>query len=283
MGDRFLLSSDECELVLALSDKSSLDELARHFRKDRSVISRSLAKIASKQPVIEKQGSRWALTSKGQHLNRLTRENLLQQQVVLEQSMELTLGVPREFSARVLAPHLDVLLKETQGLQLRVLNHVDSYEDALDERELDVAIASSRLKLVNLASKPLFESPYLMVGSRDLQRRYEAQIKKGQWAKIPHVECGAIVSLQNLKLDPSELNTRASFSDIASARSACVAGLGWAVLPEYAIQEELHAKKLVLLSRKSCGSESFAMWWFRDRKFLGHSLELLARSLKSAT
>ena len=60
-------------------------------------------------------------------------------------------------------------------------------------------------------------------------------------------------------------NIVAYFNDIASARSACVAGAGWALLPRYAVKEELKTKKLIEVIPAKKGASKYGVWWLRTR------------------
>lgn len=66
---RFLLASDQLELLLAFAAAPSLAALAEVMAKDASVISRQLTRLADTAPVIEKVNGRWTLTPLGEVIN----------------------------------------------------------------------------------------------------------------------------------------------------------------------------------------------------------------------
>ena len=70
---RFPLSSDQLELLLAFEATSSLAVLAEFMRRDASVVSRALQRLASDAPVIEKRGTRWEITPLGRRINERSR------------------------------------------------------------------------------------------------------------------------------------------------------------------------------------------------------------------
>lgn len=81
--DRFLLDSDQLELLLAFEKSKGLNQLAELMAKDPSVISRGLQRIAETYPVLIKVRGRWELTPLGRQLNTVTRESLTQQRALL--------------------------------------------------------------------------------------------------------------------------------------------------------------------------------------------------------
>lgn len=81
--DRFLLDSDQLELLLAFEDSQGLNHLAEVMAKDPSVVSRGLQKIAEAYPVLTKVRGRWELTPLGRELNLITKENLIRHRELL--------------------------------------------------------------------------------------------------------------------------------------------------------------------------------------------------------
>ena len=73
---RFLLSSEDCELLLEFELSGSIASVAQSMNKDPSGVSRQLSKISSCYPAIEKRQGRWVLTEVGKRLNNYSRDML---------------------------------------------------------------------------------------------------------------------------------------------------------------------------------------------------------------
>ena len=86
--DRFLLDSDQLELLLSFEESKGLSQLAEVMAKDPSVISRGLQRIAEAYPVLIKNRGRWELTPLGRELNAVTKEALLQQKNLLGSAIQ---------------------------------------------------------------------------------------------------------------------------------------------------------------------------------------------------
>jgi nicotinamidase-related amidase len=89
---RFLFSTAQYEMLLALEDEGSPARVAERVRRDLSVVSRALAAMVRVAPVVEKTGGRWALTALGREVNQLTRAFLKAQRQLVEQQSRLRLA-----------------------------------------------------------------------------------------------------------------------------------------------------------------------------------------------
>jgi hypothetical protein len=113
---KFLLNSDQLELLLAFEICGSIAHLAKQQLRDPSVISRQLAKISEIFPVIRKKDGRWKLTDLGMQINVCTRESLAAQRKVLGQT-EKELGQPTNLFAKDLECTALVLIGVQMGFE----------------------------------------------------------------------------------------------------------------------------------------------------------------------
>lgn len=81
---RFILSSDQLELLAAFEQSRGLADLAERMAKDPSVISKNLQRLAEDAPVLAKVGGRWTLTEAGRRMNAATKEFLETQMRLLK-------------------------------------------------------------------------------------------------------------------------------------------------------------------------------------------------------
>jgi nicotinamidase-related amidase len=72
--ERFPLTSEQMELLLAFEVSGSLERLAELMAKDPSVISRNLRRLADEWPVLIKSAGRWQITPLGRQVNSMSRE-----------------------------------------------------------------------------------------------------------------------------------------------------------------------------------------------------------------
>src|SRR3990167_251495 len=118
--NKFVLSSDESEVLLAFNDSDGLAGLAKKLCLDQTVVSRKLKRIAEKSSALEKVGGRWKLTELGRKLNSLTYDVIHAQKAILEDNLSLRIGCNREFASRILAPALAELSAKLASATLAI-------------------------------------------------------------------------------------------------------------------------------------------------------------------
>ncbi len=74
--DRFPITSDQMELLLAFESAGNLEVLAGLMAKDPSVVSRNLQRLANELPVLSKAKGRWRISPLGRQLNVISRQYL---------------------------------------------------------------------------------------------------------------------------------------------------------------------------------------------------------------
>jgi len=96
MRERFPISSDQMELLLAFEKAGSLEALSELMAKDASVVSRRLKDLSALVPVLLKVGGRWQITSLGRQLNELNRHYMadLRQALPIHSKNKMSTVVP---------------------------------------------------------------------------------------------------------------------------------------------------------------------------------------------
>lgn len=277
METTYILSSDESELLLAFETASSLEKLSKVLSKDVSNLSRSLNKIADKMPVVEKQNNRWQLTEIGKRLNQHTRDSIQFQKTLLNHQQFLKIGTNREFASRILGSSLKELEELFPKTQLRICAFEQGVEQALTNGLVDIGIDCERPFNPDISYRICLAEDIIAVSTPDFKKKYQQELKNGDFFGLPHLLCDRLYPDKILKKSDNRLNLKASFNDIATTRTACLQGLGWALLPKYAVNSEIDEKKLVVIDSETSGVSNYGVWWLRNRK----SIEPLAISLKS--
>lgn len=101
--ERFPLTSDQMELLLAFEIAGSLETLADLMAKDASVISRHLQRLAGEHPVLAKTNGRWRLSPLGRQVNGLNRK-------YLGELGQLTKPLRRKVSSAMAVPENSLLV-----------------------------------------------------------------------------------------------------------------------------------------------------------------------------
>lgn len=278
----FGLNSHQSRLLLALEKADSVVALARLMGRDPSVISRQLKHIASIAPVIEKQGGTWRLTSLGRRMNQWTRDAILAQARILRQSGVLRIAATRDFASRFLAPALSELVAAETGVTLSVLTAEGGVEKILLAGDADIAFDFGRPHdpMVRFKSVVPFQS--VVVASPEFLRRHGADSAE-RLRELPFLHFDRLRPPSLWQAGTDIPHVVARFNDIGVVAEACRLGLGWAVLPLFAVKRDIEAGTLVSIPVGDLPQESLGVWWTAGRSALQPWVERAIRWLRTVT
>lgn len=272
-SSRFLLSADECELLLRLEESQSLQIVAEKMGRDHSVISRNLKRISEKASVVEKKSGRWILTDIGKRLNESSRAMIAMQASLGQSQQILRIGTNREFAARVLGPDLSQFLKLFPHTQLTINSYERGTEEALLKGQIDIGLDCERPNDPEIAYKLVVDELIVAVCGKHFYKTHQKKILSGEYVNLPHLICERLAPDKILSKLENHPHVIARFNDIATTRAACVHDIGWALLPHYAVKQELKAKSLIQIDKSTYGKSKYGVWWIRHRSYLRESVE----------
>lgn len=269
MTHQFPLSSEECELLCAFEKTGSLEALARLVHKDISAVSRRLAQCASKANVLEKRRNRWYLTDLGQRIARWTEESSARQKQELSRKPLLRIGGSRAFMASVLVPGFKEFSKELSNTELFLSSLDGPIEHHLLNGAVDLVFSCGTPNDPAVAHKGKVKERYYAVISKELFKR----TKNLPLFEKPHVAFRNSSGLYPwAEITTKATNTVATFNESVSLLEAVKQGIGWAVLPYFAIKG---CSDLQILPELILPTESYSVWWLRERKSVRPSVETL--------
>lgn len=278
----FLLTSKECELLLAFEQKTSLEDLAAALHKDISVISRNLKSIALKSPLLEKQHGKWVLTDKGKTLNMWTREAMVSQRLAMDKQESIKIATTREFANRVLLPSIKSLVDEERYF-VSIIANDSGVEQTLLAGNADFGFDCGRPYSPNVAYKRLIHERFVVVASPSFIHAYNI----GIFADLPKMQHLRFIRSEGAVWDMDTEPRRhlfGSFNDMANIREASLLGYGWAIMPFYMVKKEIAEGRLVAIPGHEFPDQKFGVWWLRERQNLASwiakaSTWLLAQNL----
>lgn len=278
--NRFLLDSNECELLLEFESVTSVSELAAKLGKDHSVLARTLRQISEKYPVVEKRAGKWMLTDQGRALNEVTRLSLDRQFTALSKQKTLRIGTNREFASRVLCVDFEKIQKIFPGTLLHFISCQEGVESALLKSQIDIGIDCERPMDPEVAYKLIADEEILAVASPAFLAKHRKEIAKSGYQSLPHLLCDRLQPERIFGLSNSRTHVLAKFNDIAATRATCVQGAGWALLPKYTVREELKQGLLSKIDDQLFGKSKYGVWWLRNRPYLKDSVEKVGQWLR---
>ncbi len=280
LNNRFLLSAEECELLLELEESRSLQIVSEKLGRDHSVISRNLKKIADKAPVVEKKSGRWVITEVGKKFNESSRLMIATQSLLSQSQQSLRIGTNREFSARMMAPAINELIALFPNTVLTINSYENGTEEALLKGQIDVSIDCDRPNDPEIGYKLILDEPIIAVCGKNFFKAHKEKIESKNYFNLPYLLCERLHPDKILSRLENHSGVVAKFNDIATTRAACVESIGWSLLPKYAIQKELAAKTLIQIDLTNYGKSKYGVWWIRNRNYLKGTIDKLNSWLK---
>lgn len=279
--EKFVLSDSDLHLLLEFENNPSIEALSKALAKDPTVISRQLKRISELADVLAKVSGRWTLNEAGRRLNQSTRDFIKTQNAILSKEKHIRIGTNREFAARVVAKNLAQIKDILQANSISLNTYESGIEQALLSGEVDLGFDCGRPASPEVQFKHVFPEEIAIVTSPAFAKKYlKPKITLQEVLELPHIFCE--------RLDPSQIigpsNKAKNFSfitnDIASARACCVASMGWALIPTYAIQHELESGQLKIVDSFSYAEERYGVWKLRARKHLQFEYDALIEWFK---
>jgi DNA-binding transcriptional LysR family regulator len=275
----FGLSSEQCELLLAFEMSGSLSELSTLVRRDVSVVSRALTRIAQTAPVLEKNQGKWRLSSVGREVTKWTREAAAAQKQILSARPVIKIASTREFAARILAPRLGELMAGAEDANFSIITSISGVEQPLLSGEADIGFDCGRPEDSGVRFRTVQPESFVVIASPRFLKEHRITSHKELLA-TPHLQYKRALTPRVLQLCYEVPHVRGVFNDIAVLRGACVAGLGWAVLPAYTVRTEVEEGLLKTVPGWKIEDEQFGVWWLRGRTTLEPWIERAVAWLK---
>jgi DNA-binding transcriptional LysR family regulator len=266
---KFILNTNDAELLLQFEVNPSLESLARVLGKDPTVISRQLKRISQNGNFLAKSSGRWKLTELGGKYNQVTRDYLFSQHKVVNNEVHLKVGTTREFCSRILTKHYRELqsILGVNSISLTSFDH--GIEQALLSGQVDLAFECGKPYSPDISFERVIHEPISPVVSKKIFKKYQHIKKFKELESLPHILSNRLKPTQFIK-DGFQLKNISTFTnDIATTRGLCMASEGWALLPLYTIKDELKSGKLIIINDKlTIRNEKFGVWCLRSRHAL---------------
>ena len=230
--------------------------------------------------MLEKNQGKWRLSPVGREVTKWTREAAAAQKQILNSRIPLKIASTREFAARILAPRLLELTAGVENTSLSITTSESGVEQLLLSGEADIGFDCGRPEDAGVRFRTVQPESFVVVASPGFLKEHGIKSHKDLLA-TPHIQYKRTVTPRVLQLCYEVPHVRAAFNDIAAIREACVAGLGWAVLPAYTVRAEIERSQLKTVPGWKIADEQFGVWWLRGRTSLEPWVERAVKWLKN--
>ncbi len=267
MSNPFILSENDLFLLLKFEGSPSLEQLAQHLGKDPTVISRQLKRISEKSDALIKISGRWSLTEVGRQLNNLSRDFLASQNSILQKKRHLRIGTNREFANKIIAPAAKQLTSKLNVHFLTIKAYERGIEEALLNGEIDLGFDCGKPQNPDIQySQVIYEIISAVASPNFFKQQNITEDNIDDLLATPHINCDRLDVTTIFGNEYVANNIKYFTNDLAAARALCLASEGWAILPHYAIKEELQKAKLIAIKKLTIKTEKYGVWKLRQRK-----------------
>jgi DNA-binding transcriptional LysR family regulator len=279
--NKALISTDEAEVLCQFEMYPSLELLSRKMGRDLTVLSKILKRISEKTDALIKVGGRWKLTESGHSLNQATRDYLHSQHSIVNGKYLLRIGTNREFSARVIAPHIKLFQNSFPNREISISVFESGTEAALLEGRIDLGFDCGRPRSPDIFHKSLVDEEVLPVASPSFHLKYRSSFQKRDFSAAPHLLYERMPPDKYMGEMGRQVTVLLQSNDIASIRTMCLEGVGWALLPKYSVQKELDEGLLKPCQAQRYESDRYGVWRLRSRKHLAADFTSACKWLSS--
>lgn len=280
----FLVSSDDCLILKAFKDTSSLREAAANLQCDPAGLARRVQFISSQHGFLQKVNNRWQLTSKGLELVAWTEASLQSQARLLQQEAKFRLATTMWFSEEVLLPYF-LEFKKTLNSQSQFLLTVPqkSFELSLQDGSVDCVIACHPPETPDIEHKRVVAEKWSVVipGIWQKNFKFKRDTLLTELSRHPFIRHSDIN--EDLLAPQIQIKTESGLmiDNLIGVRSAVMQGLGWSIVPRLLVARHIDSGQLAELpielnvkDRKVC------VWWLRNRIDISPEANKIAQWIK---
>ncbi len=266
---RFEVDPSDCALLLAVHETGSLSRASRELGRDPSVLARRLQRLARESDLVEKIGGAWRVSERGRQVALWTRDAIQRQRIALREPLTLRLGGTAPFLENVLCPALSEApfssLRESHRLE--ILNPSDGLEAALLRGSLDIAFACGRPKDPLIRFKKASAERWILVATPSLAQAIHRRAKASRLealAELPMLRHVDVVPEEMLSLPARTFKSEIVFDLTSSLRAAALAGLGWTLVPSFAIRSTSGLVELDIGVEPK--RDFYGIWWLKGNR-----------------
>lgn len=263
--DRYPVSPDDCLVLLAIRETSSLREAARLLGCDPAGLLRKVQRLAKDHGLLQKVRGRWTLTASAQPLVTWTQESILgQRRAILGQEL-IRIASTAWFAERVLIPDLRLLGEQFSGqTTLRLSTPGQGFESALLGGDCDFVVACHPPENPSIAHKQIQREPWSIViaPASSLGRKRNVSLKDLKDEPfILHSEANpnALIPVDL----PFDIRSSLSIDNLVGIRSAVRNRLGWSFVPTALVADEIASGEITQVGERYELDRKICLWWVR--------------------
>lgn len=276
--DTFPISSDDCLVLVAVSQTTSLREAARELNCDAGGLLRKIQRIASDHQLLVKLQGKWQLTEAGIALVGWTRDNILTQKKILSSDVNIRIGSTMWFAEQVLIPALTDLKKfapDVTKIQMSVPQK--GFEKSLTDGDCDFVIVCHPPEDPQIAHKQLSKEAWSIIAPKKSGAKTMKDLSKLSFIRHnnlnPEVFFAGLVNTEESHL---------TIDNLIGVRAAVLNGLGWSFIPTALIADDVTAGRLQEVPHEIEMDRKICVWWLRHGTQSGKKAQSICKWVQQA-
>jgi DNA-binding transcriptional LysR family regulator len=264
--EQFIISPDDCLILRAYKDATSLREAARLLNCDPAGLQRKTQRISEEHGLLQKIKGKWGLTEAGSNLVGWLEESIATQKKVLVGNTSVRIASTMWLAEEFLIPNLlDLRNKLGPNINFQLTTPDKNFETHLTEGACDFVIVCHPPEDPAIAHRSLFKEEWAVVAPADWKSKGH-KLSFDELLKKPFVRHEKI-NPDIFHLDAAALGkvTALTVNNLIANRSAVLHGLGWSIVPKILVLDLLKSKQIVEVEREIEMDRKMCVWWLRRR------------------
>lgn len=265
--EKFLVSSEDCLILKAFKETSSLRSAAKLLRCDPAALARKAQHISSNYNFLQKTNNRWQLTERGVEIVAWTEASIESQKRIFTGKLNIKIATSSWFSQEVAVPNLIKLKNQiNKNLNIALITPQKSLEVCLLDGTVDFVITDERPKTPEISFKSIADEKFLPVSAYDWKEDFQSSNPEAVLRSKPLLLNSEIKEDSSLFVLEGYTKSDYQIDNPLAVKTAVLQGLGWSVLPSLITKKLIAEKKLYQLPFHFLEEErKIYVWWLRQR------------------
>lgn len=263
--EQFIISPDDCLILRAFKDATSLREAARLLNCDPAGLQRKTQRISEDYGLLQKIKGRWALTESGINLVGWLDESIATQKKLLLGNSSIRISSTAWFAEQFLIPNFSALKnKMPNGTQFQFTTPSRSFETHLIEGACDFVIVCHPPEDPAIAHKQLFKEEWAVIAPIGWKGKNKLTLSDLMTKPfIRHEQLNPDI----FQMDAALLakNTSMTIDNLIGVRSAVAQGHGWSIVPKILVIDVIKNKEVMVIDHHLEMDRKVCVWWLRRR------------------
>lgn len=258
--ENFAISPDDCLILRAFKETSSLREAAKLLNCDPAGLQRKTQRISEEHGLLQKIEGRWGLTDSGLALVGWLEESIAAQNKLVMGNATIRLASTMWLTELFLIPNLSLLKNKAH---IHITTPGKEVEKQLITGACDFVIVCHPPEDPAIAHKQLFKEEWVVVAPTSWKN-------KGAKLDIQTLMQKPFIRHEQMNPDIFSFHdlsqtTVLTVDNLIGVRSAVLNSLGWSAVPKILVHDLLKDKKIIAIDHEIEMDRKMCVWWLRRR------------------